>query len=68
MRQPVFEARNSFLSVSKKTESGVTTIEGKRIELIDAPGLLDPCSVEHDSERLDFAKGLISMTSGFHML
>ena len=68
MGKPTFETRNSFLSVSKKTESGVATIGGKHIELVDTPGLLDPCSVEHDSERLDFARGLISMTSGFHML
>ena len=68
MGKPVFETRNSFLSVSKKTESGVAIIEGKHIELVDTPGLLDPCSVEHDSERLDFARSLISMTSGFHML
>ena len=68
MQKEVFESRPSFFSVTKETESEVATIDGKRIELVDTPGFLDPSSVEEDDERLKFARSLIKLKCGFHML
>ena len=68
MQKQVFESRRSLLSVSKKTESMVGTIGGKRIELIDTPGFLDPTLIEEENDRLEFAKALINMKHGFHAL
>ena len=68
MQKQVFKAKRGFFPVSKETESGVATIGGKLIELVDTPGFLDPSSVEEDDERLRFARGLINMKCGFHML
>ena len=68
MQRNIFKVKHSFIPVSKKLESGLATIEGKRIELIDTPGFLDASLIEGDSERLDFAKALINIKSGFHML
>ena len=67
MQKQAHKSRRSFLAVSKETESGMATIGGKHIELVDTPGFLDPSSVE-DDDHLEFARGLISMTSGFHVL
>ena len=68
MRKEAFASKCSFLSETKEMASGTATIEGKRIELVDTPGLLNPNSVENDKERLEFAKGLIKIKSGFHVL
>ena len=68
MKKQAHESRPSLVSVSKEAESGMATIGGKHIELVDTPGFLDPSSVEEDDDRLEFARGLISMTSGFHVL
>ena len=56
---------DSRLTVS---ESRVATIDGKCVELIDMPGFLDPTSVVGDKECLEFAKALINMKYGFHLL
>ena len=68
MQKKVFKAEHEFISVSDKVESAVATIGGKQIEFIDTPGLLDPLSVENDKQRLEFARGLINMKSGIHMI
>ena len=68
MQKNFFKARRSLLSVTRKTESKVATVGGKRVELVDTPGFLDPSSVEEDDERLEFARGLIDIKCGFHML
>ena len=68
MQKNFFTAKRSLLSVSKKTESGVATIHGKRVELVDTPGLLDPSSVEQDKDRLEFARSLLTIKYGFHVL
>ena len=68
MQEQAHESRPSFLAVSQEAESGVATIGGKLIELVDTPGFLDPSSVEEEDERLEFARGLINMKCGFHML
>ena len=46
----------------------MATIDGKRVELIDTPGLLDPTSVEKDDECLELAIALFNMKCGFHVL
>ena len=68
MQRNIFKVEHSFLPASRKLESGMAIIEGKRIELIDTPGFFDVSLIEGDNERLDFAKALINMKSGFHML
>ena len=70
MQKHIFEPKQLLLSASKVTESRVATIDGKRVELIDAPGFLDPTSVEKDDKSLEFAIALINMMSqrGFHVL
>ena len=64
MQKHVFDSK----PVTKVMESKVATIDGKRVELIDTPGLLDPTSVEKDDERLELAIALINMKCGFHVL
>ena len=68
MQKCVFESKQSLVPVKKVTESRVATIDGKRVELIDTPGLLDPTSVEKDDEHLELAIALINMKCGFHVL
>ena len=68
MQRNIFKVERSFLRVSRELESVVAIIEGKRIELVDTPGFFDASLIEGDSERLDFAKALINIRSGFHML
>lgn len=67
MQRNIFKVEHSFISVSK-LESGVATIEGKCIELIETPGFFDASLIEGDDERLEFAKALINIKSGFHMI
>ena len=68
MQRNFFKAECAFLSVSKRIKSGVTTIGGKQIEFIDTPGHLDPLSVDNDDKRLEFARGLMKIKSGIHMI
>ena len=63
-----FMQKCTLESRASVSESMVATIDGKRVELIDTPGFLDPISVVEDNERLEFAKGLINMKCGFHVL
>lgn len=68
MQKNFYKSKRSFVPVSKTSQSGIATIAGKRIELVDTPGFLDPTSMEDHTERVNFAKGLINIKSGFHML
>ena len=66
MQRPVFKATHSFERVTTEVASCVATIEGKHVQLVDTPGLLDPCSIEKEEECLEFARALISIQCGFH--
>ena len=67
MQKNIFKSKRSFKPVTEEVASCVVTIEGQCIKLIDTPGLLDPCSIKTE-EYLEFAKGLISIQSGFHAI
>ena len=70
MQNKIVQSHRSFEAVTSTASSGMAFIEGKHITLVDMPDFfLNPSSGEMlHYERFEVAKGLIKITSGFHML
>ena len=67
MQKKNFFPTVTLLPGKKAATSMIATIEGKGVELIDMPGFLDPGSIG-GHEYIDFARGLIKIKSGFHVV